>query len=70
MLAGWGKLTDRVILDVQCVDHNENCPDWSLKGECKNTPDFMLLNCPKSCKACKGTGKEIRYNKLGCAVPR
>ena len=58
MLAGWGKLTDTVILDVQCVDDNKGCPEWARTGECKKSPDYMLVNCRKSCKACKGTGKD------------
>lgn len=35
-----------------CVDKNESCHDWFLKGECLINPDYMLENCRKSCKVC------------------
>ena len=73
MLAGWGKLTDPVILDVQCEDtwyelDKGNCPEWSRDGECQKNPDFMLKHCRKSCKVCKGTGKKKKFNFYGWAL--
>lgn len=39
-----------------CVDKNESCKYWASKGECKNNPNYMLVNCKKSCKKCGGGG--------------
>ena len=44
-------------LGVPCDDSNENCPDWSKKGECEKNPNYMLTYCRKSCQVC--TGKDI-----------
>ena len=54
MLADWAKLTDTVILDVPCEDNNIRCPEWSRRGECEKNPGYMLVDCRKSCKVCKG----------------
>ena len=32
------------------ADKNADCSDWAQKGECKTNPEWMLPNCPKSCK--------------------
>ena len=31
-------------------DQNKNCPVWARSGECKKNPNYMLVNCIKSCK--------------------
>merc|ERR1719427_1445714 len=41
-----------LVQDVPCVDDNKHCPDWSKSGECEKNPDYMLVNCRKSCKVC------------------
>merc|ERR1739844_727520 len=40
--------------DVPCVDNSKHCPVWSKTGECEKNPDYMLVNCRKSCKVCTG----------------
>merc|ERR1739844_8739 len=42
--------------DVPCVDNSKHCPVWSKTGECEKNPDYMLVNCRKSCKVCTVDG--------------
>ncbi|KAK3754197.1 hypothetical protein RRG08_028162 [Elysia crispata] len=37
---------------IPCVDEEDNCAAWQKMGECENNPDFMEMNCRKSCKIC------------------
>ena len=39
---------------MDAEEYNAQCPDWALNGECHTDPGFMLVNCAKSCGACKG----------------
>jgi len=48
--------------DGPCVDTNENCPEWSRRGECQNMPEFMLRVCRKSCRVCTGSEKCGEHN--------
>lgn len=41
----------------ECVDGDEECPEWAEAGECKNNPEHMLEHCPLSCGVCKGIEK-------------
>jgi hypothetical protein len=47
-------------IDVCCDDVEENCPAWALNNQCVTNPDFMLLNCPKSCGSCKMSSAQIK----------
>ncbi|CEF60050.1 Peroxidasin-like protein [Strongyloides ratti] len=53
-----------------CCDKNINCGFWAKRNECKKTPSYMLMNCPKSCQTCKGqdpTKQEVdKLNFSGC----
>lgn len=35
-----------------CEDNEERCPQWAQVGECKKNPNYMLVNCAKSCDSC------------------
>ncbi|KAL8586258.1 hypothetical protein ACOMHN_003773 [Nucella lapillus] len=35
-----------------CIDHNKYCADWAANNQCNENPDYMHLNCKKSCKIC------------------
>merc|ERR1712079_606411 len=35
-----------------CKDDNSRCEEWAGKGECEANPEYMLVNCKLSCKAC------------------
>ena len=37
---------------ASCVDGNKSCPHWAQSGECSKNPDYMLVNCKKSCDQC------------------
>lgn len=37
---------------VDCIDLQAECPNWAAKGECSNNPQYMLLDCRKSCDSC------------------
>ena len=54
-----------------CVDINESCLYWSEIGQCDKNPDYMLVNCKKSCKVCQdgqgGQGKGI-FNCMRCML--
>ncbi|XP_055891856.1 putative tyrosinase-like protein tyr-3 isoform X2 [Biomphalaria glabrata] len=39
-------------LAVECVDKNQNCSSWAVNWECKKNPNFMDVNCRKSCGKC------------------
>jgi hypothetical protein len=39
-------------LRVPCVDTDDRCDDWAKQGECKNNPQYMLVQCRKSCASC------------------
>lgn len=61
MFHSWLKLVDKFSenifgLSIDCVDKNESCNYWASNGECQNNPDYMLVNCKKSCKNCSGGG--------------
>lgn len=52
---------DRPIIQTEtgdCVDKNENCPQWAAAGECKRNSLYMVGSddtngfCRKSCKVC------------------
>lgn len=36
----------------RCVDENKRCGEWGSHGECKNNPQFMLVECRKTCSSC------------------
>ena len=36
-----------------CEDVSPDCQDWVDSGECETNPNYMLLNCRKSCGACE-----------------
>jgi prolyl 4-hydroxylase len=35
-----------------CVDGHENCAFWAQLGECDANPNYMKINCQRSCKTC------------------
>ena len=37
---------------ASCIDSDERCPEWSEKDECQRNPQYMLVNCRKSCGTC------------------
>lgn len=30
-----------------CINTHDDCENWASRGECKNNPGYMLLNCRK-----------------------
>lgn len=45
----------------QCKDNHELCPHWSKIGECRNNPNWMLVNCKQSCQQC---GKQSFFHSM------
>merc|ERR1719189_2681555 len=39
-----------------CSDENQNCESWAASGQCEANPNYMLVNCRKSCGVCSGPG--------------
>lgn len=35
-----------------CADNDRNCNYWARRGECNKNPNYMLVNCKKSCGKC------------------
>lgn len=35
-----------------CTDINANCATWAKAGECDKRPEYMMVNCKKSCNNC------------------
>lgn len=46
-----------VIGGGQCMDNHQLCGYWSKRGECSKNPNWMLVNCQKSCNQC---GESLR----------
>jgi len=38
-------------------NRHSNCRSWAAQGECETNPDYMLKNCPRSCRTCKSQRK-------------
>jgi hypothetical protein len=47
--------------ETGCNDEYKGCKAWADNGECEANPDFMLQNCPNSCRAC-GLNQEQKGN--------
>nr|BBB02487.1 astacin metalloprotease [Patiria pectinifera] len=41
-----------------CTDNNVNCQYWASVGECQRNPNYMTVNCRRSCRLC-GAGSSI-----------
>ncbi|VEU37008.1 unnamed protein product [Pseudo-nitzschia multistriata] len=39
-------------LIIPCVDVNPKCEYWASMGECNKNPQFMKIDCRKSCLSC------------------
>jgi len=39
-----------------CQDANNQCSYWATAGECARNPQYMRVNCKRSCNACSGSG--------------
>jgi len=51
--------------DVPCEDNNNRCPEWSRRGECKESAGYMLQRCRKSCNTCTGDdGQTLTFEDL------
>eukprot|EP00536_Pseudo-nitzschia_multiseries_P015725 jgi/Psemu1/312388/fgenesh1_kg.940_\ len=54
-------------LRVTCSDGDERCEDWARQGECQSNPQYMLVDCRKSCKSCislhPGDEPQVAYPK-------
>jgi hypothetical protein len=48
-----------------CEDRDSNCPSFLSQpgGGCDNRPEWMLVNCAKSCKSCHLTDPFIRCTR-------
>ena len=57
------KVTNEELQDP-CNDDNESCSFWASEGECKKNPDYMLVNCAKSCKECQAFLEEPEENDV------
>lgn len=49
--------------DRDCVDRYDECVAFRDQGECVNTPGWMIINCPKSCKSCHLRDPTLRCDK-------
>lgn len=38
--------------DDSCIDTNKLCFFWALERECIKNPEWMLINCKRSCEIC------------------
>ncbi|KAJ1374079.1 hypothetical protein KIN20_036672 [Parelaphostrongylus tenuis] len=59
---------------MACVDRHRLCTFWSVIRECETNAVWMLSNCAKSCKICKGrpigisggSGKDGTFREEDC----
>ncbi|EYC00653.1 hypothetical protein Y032_0114g457 [Ancylostoma ceylanicum] len=49
--------------ESNCCDKHPNCAFWARRRECKSNPDWMLPNCPLSCRNC-GTDFDKQTTKV------
>ena len=52
-----------------CVDSNTQCPRWKRRGECCNSPKYMLGNCRKSCGVCTETAPIAQWEEWSSFRP-
>lgn len=45
-------LASRARESAPCVDLDEDCEIWTIKGDCNTDAAFMFAYCPVSCEAC------------------
>ena len=59
------KLSDVAVeISDDCSDKQGLCAKWAEDGECGRNPDFMHLECPRSCAQCphgqvRGNGADV-----------
>ncbi|EPB71944.1 shTK domain protein [Ancylostoma ceylanicum] len=53
--------------ESNCCDKHPNCAFWARRRECKSNPDWMLPNCPLSCRNC-GTDFDKQTTKSAAPV--
>ena len=56
----WVKNSFSLVVVVFCIDEHVNCNFWASQGDCKKTPDYMLIGCRKACHDC---GNSWNYNQ-------
>ena len=55
---------DEVAEAAYCIDQDEDqCPLWAFSCECDRNPEFMVLNCPRSCGV-KGCTRPEAFKQL------
>jgi len=48
---------------TDCSDRHQQCIQFERQGECNNNPGWMIVNCPKSCKACHLRDAKVRCQR-------
>ncbi|XP_072014278.1 uncharacterized protein [Amphiura filiformis] len=48
-----GSCSFSILVTEICINNNDECDYWFEIGECIANPDYMLLNCQKSCGLCQ-----------------
>mmetsp|Transcript_41914 Transcript_41914/g.64557 ORF Transcript_41914/g.64557 Transcript_41914/m.64557 type:complete len:130 (+) Transcript_41914:100-489(+) len=56
-------------LDIPCMNEHPECEKWAKAGECKNNPQYMLLDCRKACHTCIPLHGLIEYNNVPQIAP-
>lgn len=46
------ELSRDISLHDRCLNRNELCTDWAVRGDCEKNPAFMLSNCAAACLSC------------------
>eukprot|EP01084_Bolivina_argentea_P062850 114884_1 len=46
------KITNFTMDNIPCMNTHKDCLKWSMENECKLNPNYMQLNCAKSCNTC------------------
>ncbi|CAL4063808.1 unnamed protein product [Meganyctiphanes norvegica] len=41
---------------TECIDRHNDCKGWADTDQCDKYPEYMKINCPKSCDLCGGGG--------------
>ncbi|XP_033642569.1 high choriolytic enzyme 1-like [Asterias rubens] len=49
-----------------CVDNNVNCGYWARVGECQRNPNYMNVNCRRSCRICTSSSNIITTQENVC----
>jgi len=50
-------------MPADCQDRKNSCPQMARQKQCQLNPGWMIVNCPRSCRACELTDPKLRCDR-------